>query len=244
MTEVSQVIKQSVVRDAKYLVQLALELITREASPYSVDRSILDNPQIHIHWNQNKSLSQGGIIDGAAYIELSLYYALYPWSPSKGFSYQEEVGEGVGFKELKGRPYLDVLACLVAHEVAHTACFYLSLVDRSFGIPEDHGPAWHRMYRYLRSNLLFIVSHASFSNIDEWEKVSNEVVNTLSSLRVKLSEYEGRSYLNDDDEEVDYTLAGCIELWLDDHWACDTNRELVLSLSTLSVELMREYYNP
>ncbi|WP_390241020.1 hypothetical protein [Vibrio sp. R78045] len=235
--------KAAVEKDADWLCRLAFEMATSSASPFLVESEVRSSYLLNLNWNHRLNTSKGGVKDGRPFVELALYKALSHGSLTHGYDYTEKAGEGEGFVKLVSRPYFEVLACLIAHEVAHAVTFYAARREPLFGGGDDHGDVWHRMYRYLRANLMFIVSHTSVQSIEQWSEVYQSVLDGLPCLRDELTEGADRTYVNESGIEVEYGDMKSIGLFIENAWNSDRDSDLTL-LSNISVELMSEHYTP
>ena len=236
--------KSSVERDAKKITHLAFRLAASDSSPFSVDATILDGYLLDMNWNPASTHSRGGIVEGSAYVDLALYSALENGTPHEGFSYNEDPREVGEFPALHQRPYLEVLACLVAHEVAHAAIFHLALREPSFGYPSDHGHAWQCMYRFLRTNLMFIVSHAAVNELPNWAALAPTVSDELPLIKDFVLDCADRTYDDIDGEERPYGVTDSIELFIEERLMSGSDSDVLVLLAALSTERLGDTYVP
>ncbi len=243
MQTFSTTFQAAVERDARQLIDIALRLVCTPSSPYVIDASILDSYTVKLDWDARNKISQGGTVAGNAYIELALYGALGKGNVNNGFSYGEGESEGVGFRDLVDRPYIEVLACLISHEVAHAAIFFAAAREPSFGYPPDHCQAWATMYRYLRSNLMFMVAHESVRELRHWEELVNPILLELPAILDDVNDHAERTYENEG-IDVEYGVVGGVELFVEECLLKQDRDADLIALSTLSIERLQETYLP
>ncbi|MHC5780143.1 hypothetical protein [Aliivibrio fischeri] len=139
--------------------------------------------------------------------------------------------------------YLELLACLVAHEVAHAVVYYIEETTKAFHIKDAHGDIWQKMYRYLRTNLLIIVNYNLLLEHELWQEVYVQAISALSSTEQSLiSDFSEQTFLNNKEVDEEYGVCRSIELYLEHHWL-ERNFDQLSAFSTISYELMGENLN-
>lgn len=240
---ITEEFKKTVERDAERLIEYGVKLCTHIASPRPLHADFAIQPVVRLSWDTRRLNSYGGIKDNRIYLDLALHALLESGSLLTGFHYTEHYNEGRAAPSLSNRPYLEVLACLISHELAHASVFYAAMFDSELHNDDDHCPAFQLMYCYLRKNLMFIVAHESVVSLPRWETVAPIVIESTPALKAYIASNLGRSY-SDSEGEHDYGVAGLIDLYIEDALLFDSWPLELQDLSTLSVELLHEHYIP
>lgn len=235
--------KKIVERDAVRLIEYGAKLCTHIASPRPLYADFSNQPVVRLSWDSRRLKSYGGIKDNKIYLDLALHALLESGSVLSGFHYIEHCGEGRAAPNLSQRPYLEVLACLISHELAHASVFYAATFDSELHSDDDHCPAFQMMYCYLRKNLMFIVAHESVVSLPRWATIAPVVIESSPIVEAYIASNSGRSY-NDSEGEHDYDVVGLIDLYIEDALLFDSWPLELQDLSTLSVELLHEHYSP
>lgn len=168
---------------AQTILSHAIALTQMGTCPYRIPAELLAGIGLSVNWDDAAQASHGGInAAGQAVIELALGAELsVPMSPS-GYLYVEH-GLEREFPCLHNVSPEAVIACLVAHELAHVCIFGLSRTERHIAAKDDHCDDWKRLYRYLRSNLLFIYAFELYESDMSWSvDLWRTVHSTLPSL--------------------------------------------------------------
>lgn len=229
--------------DCSALCALAFRLSIDSASPFFVPDDIAENYEKDVTWKDGLECSSGGIKNGQPYVQLSLGGLFSNGNTNEGFNYSESELMEDKVPCLVKRPYIELLACLVAHEVAHAVVYYIESTTKAFEVVEAHGDIWQKMYRYLRTNLLIIVNYDLLLKQEQWGEVYTRSISALSSIEQELvTDFSERTFVNDSGCDEEYGLCRGIELYLEHHWL-ERNFNQLTALSTISYELMGEDLN-
>ncbi|ELP5729248.1 hypothetical protein QTV44_002514 [Vibrio vulnificus] len=184
---------------AQTILSQAITLTQMGSCPYRIPTNLLAGLVFSVNWDDGALASHGGInATGQAVIELALGAELSAPTSSSGYMYVEHDLER-SFPCLQNVSPEAIIACLVAHELAHVCIFGLSRTDSSIVAKDDHCDDWKCLYRYLRSNLLFIYAFELYESDISW---SADLWRTIHSTLPSLVQRSVERYIDTTDPQL------------------------------------------